>query len=91
MSLRRSIFFAAIPQADDEVIRAAFRRLTQPAKGATYTHAELVVLLNQSDDRVPTKTMTRALSLCLENKVRELGRLFVRGPVKEKGGLRTPI
>lgn len=59
-----------ILQADDDVVRAAFRRLTQPAKGATYTHAELVVLLNQSDDRVPTKTMARALSLCLENKVR---------------------
>ncbi len=58
-------------QADDDVVRAAFRRLTQPAKGATYTPAELVVLLNQSDARVPIKSMTRALSLCLENKVRQ--------------------
>ncbi|CAN0335377.1 unnamed protein product [Ectocarpus fasciculatus] len=59
----------ALLQANDGVIRAAFRRLTQPAKGATYTPAELVVLLNQSDARVPIKNLTRALSLCLENKV----------------------
>lgn len=61
-----------ILQADDDVVRAAFRRLTQPAKGATYTPAELVVLLNQSDARVPIKSMTRALTLCLENKVRNI-------------------
>lgn len=61
---------AAVLQAKDEVIRAAIRRLTQPAKGATYTPAELVVLLNQSDARVPIKNQTRALTLCLENKVR---------------------
>ncbi|CAM9662686.1 unnamed protein product [Ectocarpus sp. 12 AP-2014] len=58
----------ALLQASDGVIRAAFRRLTQPAKGATYTPAELVVVLNQSDARVPIKNLTRALSLCLENK-----------------------
>ncbi|CBJ30708.1 conserved unknown protein [Ectocarpus siliculosus] len=58
----------ALLQASDGVIRAAFRRLTQPAKGATYKPAELVVVLNQSDARVPIKNLTRALSLCLENK-----------------------
>eukprot|EP00904_Undaria_pinnatifida_P003695 jgi/Undpi1/13326/HiC_scaffold_8.g02985.m1 len=61
----------ALLQADDNVIRAAFRRLTQPAKGAMYTPAELVVLLNQFDFTaagVPMKRLTRALSLCLDNK-----------------------
>eukprot|EP00903_Cladosiphon_okamuranus_P015347 g14174.t1 len=58
----------ALLEAKDDVIRAAIRRLTQPAKGATYTPAELVVLLNQSDARVPIKNQTRALTLCLENK-----------------------
>ena len=66
---------AVFLQAKDDVLRAAFRRLTQPAKGATYTPAELVVLLNQSDARVPLKSMTRALTLCLENKVRRSGAL----------------
>lgn len=56
------------------MVRAAFRRLTHPAAGATYTPAELVVLLNQFDYTaagVPIRRLTRALSLCLENKVRQ--------------------
>lgn len=71
------LFFCSFPtrlsQADDGIVRAAFRRLTQPAKGATYTPSELVVLLNRFDYTgagVPIKRLTRALSLCLENKVR---------------------
>lgn len=55
-------------------MKKAFRRLTQPAKGATYTPAELVVLLNRFNytaTGVPIKRLTRALSLCLENKVGE--------------------
>lgn len=60
-------------QADDAIVKKAFRRLTQPAKGATYSPAELVVLLNRFDftaTGVPIKRLTRALSLCLENKVK---------------------
>lgn len=80
--------FAVILQANDDVVRAAFRRLTQPAKGATYTPAELVVLLNQSDARVPIKSMTRALTLCLENKVRCRRSTFSRAPsASKKGGV----
>lgn len=54
------------------MVRAAFKRLTRPAKGSIYTPAELVVLLNQFDYTaagLPTKRLTRALSLCLDNKV----------------------
>ncbi|CAM9764967.1 unnamed protein product, partial [Laminaria digitata] len=86
-------------QADDQTIRAAFRRLTQPAKGATYTPAELVVLLNQYDFTaagVPMKRLTRALSLCMDNKtvynypvLREA--LNVMSQVSPAGEERKPI
>lgn len=59
-------------QADDDTVRAGFRRLTHPAKGATYTPAELIVLLNRFDYAargVAVKRLTRALSLCFDNKV----------------------
>lgn len=59
-------------KADDSIVRAGFRRLTHPVKGATYTPAELVVLLNDFDHAkqgVPIKRLTSALSLCFDNKV----------------------
>lgn len=65
-------FGLLLQQADDDVVRAAFKRLTRPAKGSIYTPSELVVLLNQFDYTaagLPTKRLTRALSLCLDNKV----------------------
>lgn len=57
-------------QASDDTVRAGFRRLTRPTKAATYTPAELLVLINRFDTRrVPVKRLTRVLALCLENKV----------------------
>ncbi|CAM9310691.1 unnamed protein product, partial [Hapterophycus canaliculatus] len=58
------------------------------------TPAELVVLLNQSDARVPIKTLTRALSLCLENKVRQRSLVegtFVPPANQQNGTKQTPL
>ncbi|CAM9263794.1 unnamed protein product [Discosporangium mesarthrocarpum] len=61
-----------ILMADDETMRAAFRRLTYPPKVAPYTPAEMVVLLNRFATNLTVKhlieALKKALILCLENK-----------------------
>lgn len=71
-----------VQQADDDLVKKAFRRLIQPAKGAAYTPAELIVLLNRFNYTaagVPIKRLLRALTVCLENKVWTVAVDYERG------------